>query len=94
MEAYSPLGTGTVFSVPEMKAIAEKYGKTVAQVCVRWSQQMGFLPLPKSVSEKRIIENADVFDFELSEEDVATIAGLTDCCVDSQISVNPDILPW
>jgi len=94
MEAYSPLGTGTVFSVPEMQAIAEKYGKTVAQVCVRWSQQMGFLPLPKSVSEHRIIENADVFDFELSEEDVQTIAGLTDCCVDSQISVNPDILPW
>ncbi|HIS68748.1 MAG TPA: aldo/keto reductase [Candidatus Gallacutalibacter stercoravium] len=80
VEAYSPLGTGKVFDVPEMKALAEKYGKTVAQICLRWSLQMGFLPLPKSVTPARIKENADIFDFELSAEDVALISGLKGCC--------------
>lgn len=80
LEAYSPLGTGLIFEVPEMKALAQKYGKTIAQICNRWSLQMGFLPLPKSVTESRIKENADVFDFELSEEDVQVISNLKGCC--------------
>ncbi|MDR1439942.1 MAG: aldo/keto reductase [Clostridiales bacterium] len=79
LEAYSPLGVGEIFKVPEAKALAEKYGKTVAQVCVRWSLQRGYLPLPKSVNPGRIAENADVFDFELSDEDVEYLAGLTGC---------------
>ena len=78
LEAYSPLGTGRVLSNPDMRAIAEKYGRSVAQICVRWSLQMGFLPLPKSTHESRIIENANVFDFELSVDDVQRIASL-DC---------------
>jgi diketogulonate reductase-like aldo/keto reductase len=79
LEAYSPFGVGEIFGVPEMKAVAEKYGRTVAQVCVRWSLQMGFLPLPKSVTPSRILENTNVFGFELAEDDVRLIAGLKGC---------------
>ena len=80
MQAYSPFGSGSAFGVPELTAYAEKYGKTVAQVLVRWSLQMGFNPLPKSVTATRIRENADVFDFELSEADVAALNALDGLC--------------
>ncbi|RKM63118.1 aldo/keto reductase [Butyrivibrio sp. XB500-5] len=79
LEAYSPLGTGQIFDVPEMKKLAEKYGKSIAQICVRFSLQMGFLPLPKSVHADRIKENLDVFDFELEAGDVKLIADLKGC---------------
>lgn len=79
LEAYSPLGTGRIFDVPEMKALAEKYKKSIAQVCIRWSLQMEFLPLPKSVTASRIKENANIFDFALSAEDVKLIANLKGC---------------
>ena len=79
VEAYSPLGTGRIFDVPEMQELAKKYGRSVAQICVRWSLQRGYLPLPKSVTPSRIRENLQVFDFELSEEDVQLIAGLKGC---------------
>ena len=88
LEAYSPLGTGRIFEVPQMQAIAQKYGKTIAQICIRWSLQKGYLPLPKSVTESRIKENADVFDFELSAQDVQNISDLKGCCGYSQ---NPDM---
>lgn len=80
LEAYSPLGTGRVFEVPEMKTLSEKYGKTIAQICLRWSLQMGWLPLPKSVTASRMKENGDIFDFELSGEDMEAIANLKECC--------------
>jgi Aldo/keto reductases, related to diketogulonate reductase len=80
LEAYSPLGTGRIFEVPEMKAFAEKYKKSIAQICLRWSLQMRFLPLPKSVTASRMKENAEIFDFELSDTDVRAIAGLTGWC--------------
>ncbi|WP_430609625.1 aldo/keto reductase [Enterococcus sp. DIV0876] len=73
LEAYSPLGTGKIFDVPEMKELAEKYDKTIAQIALRWSLQHGFLPLPKSVTPSRIEENLAVFDFELSSDDIKTI---------------------
>ncbi len=76
LEAYSPLGTGRIFGVQEIVEIARKVGRSVAQVCIRWSLQMGFLPLPKSTSAERIAENARVFDFELSPGDVQAIASL------------------
>lgn len=86
-EAYSPFGTGEIFKVEKLRAMAEKYGRTVAQVCVRWSLQMGFLPLPKSVSAARIAENADVFGFELDAGDVAALSGMDGCC---GYSIDPD----
>lgn len=88
LEAYSPLGTGQLFEVPDMKAIAQKYGKTIAQIGIRWSLQKGYLPLPKAVSKSHMRENADVFDFELSEQDVQAITDLKGCCGYSQ---NPDL---
>lgn len=80
LEAYSPLGAGKVFDVPEMIELAKKYGKTIAQISSRWSLQKGFLPLPKSVTSSRIIKNADVFDFELSKQDEELISSLDGCC--------------
>lgn len=91
LEAYSPLGTGQIFKVPEMQALAEKYQKSIAQICIRWSLQMGFLPLPKSVTVERIRENMDVFGFELSEDDVKLIADLTGCV---GLSKDPDTINW
>lgn len=79
LEAYSPLGTGTVFSNQRMKALAEKYGKSIAQICLRWSLENGFLPLPKSVTAERIRENLEVFDFQLTAEDRAEITRLEGC---------------
>ncbi|MBQ7915775.1 MAG: aldo/keto reductase [Firmicutes bacterium] len=80
LEAYSPMGTGKIFSVPQMQELAEKYNRTIAQICIRWSLQMGYLPLPKSVTPSRIQENTQVFDFELDPADVALIASLKGCC--------------
>ncbi len=75
-EAYSPLGTGKIFTVTELTDIATKYDKTVAQVVLRWSLHKGYLPLPKSVTASRIKENANIFDFDLTEEDIAFIDSL------------------
>jgi len=79
LQAYSPFGTGLIFDVPEMKALAEKYGKSIAQICVRWCLQRDYLPLPKSVKTDRIKENADVFGFELDAADVQLIADMKGC---------------
>lgn len=76
LEAYSPLGTGKIFQNETMKKIAADTGKTVAQVCIRWSLQHGFLPLPKSIHEDYIESNTHVFDFELSPEQMKTIDSL------------------
>lgn len=70
IEAYSPFATGRILGGERYAEVAKKYGKTVPQILVRWSFQNGFLPLPKSVNEQRIKENLDIFDFELSPEDM------------------------
>lgn len=77
IEAWSPLGRGELFTHPTMLALAEKYGKTVAQVALAWSWAQGFLPLPKSVTDSRIVENLDFEDIALSEEDIAAITAIT-----------------
>ncbi len=77
LEAYSPLGLGRITDVPQLNAIAGRHGKSAAQVALRWSLQKGFLPLPKSVTPSRIVENAQLFDFELTADDMAAIDGLT-----------------
>lgn len=75
-EAYSPLGTGKIFEVEELDELAKKYNKTVAQVVLRWSLQHDFLPLPKTSTFERVAENADIFDFEITEEDMTMIDSL------------------
>lgn len=76
LQAWSPLGRGELFSHPTMLALAEKYGKSVAQIALAWSWANGFLPLPKSVTESRIIENLNFQDIELAEEDIAAITAI------------------
>lgn len=70
IQAWSPLVRGERANEEVLGDIAKKHGKTWAQVLVRWSLQRGFVPLPKSVTEGRIVENTEVFDFELDEEDM------------------------
>lgn len=70
VQAYSPLVRGTRANEQALKDLAAKHGKTWAQILVRWSLQMGFVPLPKSEKEKRIEENAGVYGWELDEEDM------------------------
>lgn len=76
IEAYSPLGTGEIFDIKEMQELAKKYNKTIAQIALRWSLQKSLLPLPKSVTPSRIAENADVFDFVLSDGDMDIISSI------------------
>ncbi|SDE63228.1 Aldo/keto reductase [Fontibacillus panacisegetis] len=76
LEAWAPLGQGRFVDHDIIKPIGEKYGKTPAQVILRWDLQMGVVTIPKSVTESRIIENADIFDFELSGEDMQEIGAL------------------
>ncbi len=75
-EAWSPLGQGSLLSDPAVLAVAEAHGKTPAQVLIRWHLQLGNIVIPKSVNPDRIASNFDVFDFELSEQDMASIASL------------------
>lgn len=86
LEAWSPLMQGNL-DQPVLAQIAEKYGKTTAQVILRWDIQNGVIVIPKSVKEHRIRENADIFDFELSAEDMAAIDGLNQ---NKRFGSNPD----
>ncbi|KAG5920438.1 hypothetical protein E4U61_007909 [Claviceps capensis] len=74
--AYSPLACGANLSDSTLTAVADKYKKSPAQILVRYALQKGWVPLPKSGNEERIKQNADVFDFALSEEDMKTMDGL------------------
>jgi diketogulonate reductase-like aldo/keto reductase len=76
VEAWSPLGTGRLLNNPQLREIAGRYGISVAQLCIRWCLQNETLPLPKSVTPKRILENADVFGFTISDTDMQTINSL------------------
>jgi len=75
-ESYSPLGSGAVLDNPEIGKIAEAHCKSPAQVIIRWHLQEGLIVIPKSVHEDRIRENLEVFDFELTDADMAAIAKL------------------
>jgi 2,5-diketo-D-gluconate reductase A len=75
-EAWSPLAQGAVLSDATIGGVAERHGKTPAQAILRWHLQLGNIVIPKSVTPQRIRENIDVFDFELSEEEMAAIGRL------------------
>jgi diketogulonate reductase-like aldo/keto reductase len=76
LEAYSPLGTGSHLGDRRVAEVAERVGRTPAQVLIRWSLQRRLVVLPKSTHRERIVENAQVFDFELSDEDMAALDAL------------------
>ena len=91
LQAYSPLGTGKLFEVKELQDIVNKHGKTLAQVALRWSLQMGFLPLPKSVTPERIRENLQVYDFALDQQDMDSINALKGVM---GYASDPDNITW
>lgn len=78
LEAWAPFGEGrgNMFELPELKTLAVKHRKTVAQVILRWHLQRGIVVIPKSTHRERMEENFNVFDFTLSDEDMAAIAAL------------------
>ena len=76
VEAWSPLGRGRVLSNAVLQEIAGHYGKSAAQVCIRWCIQHDIVPLVKSLTPSRIEENIDVFDFEISADDMERIDAL------------------
>lgn len=73
LEAHSPLAHGTRLNDPSLRSLGERYGKTPAQIMIRWALQHGTVAIPKSVNAERLKENLDVFDFTLSDEDVIKI---------------------
>ena len=76
VEAYSPLGTGRHLSDPTVARVAQDVGRTAAQVLLRWCLQRGTIVLPKSTHRERIEHNAQIFDFSLSDDDMATLDAL------------------
>jgi len=75
VQAYTPLVRGKLDD-PVITSTASKYGKTPAQIAIRWSLQRGFVPLPKSANPERVVANAQVFDFEIAEEDMKKLDAL------------------
>ncbi|MDR2122119.1 MAG: aldo/keto reductase [Flavobacteriaceae bacterium] len=78
IQAWSPLGSGRLLQDPGLTEIAEKYNKSVAQLCIKWCLQNDTLPLPKSVTPQRIAENIRIFDFTISETDMKVINQISD----------------
>lgn len=70
LEAYSPLTKGRKLNDPKLANIAQQYGKTTAQILIRWALQQGFIAIPKSTERERIRQNSGIFDFAISEADV------------------------
>ncbi|MDR9855841.1 aldo/keto reductase [Paenibacillus sp. VCA1] len=78
IEAWAPLAQGHLLDNEVLKNIGAKYGKSTAQVILRWDIQNEIVTIPKSINPKRIVENADIFDFELTAEDMEQINGLNE----------------
>ncbi len=91
LEAWAPLMKGRVGSIPEIVAIAEAHEATPAQVAIAWVLAQGYVTIPKSVHEARIVENADVFGIELSAEEMGIIGRLDR---GERLGNNPDTYVW
>jgi diketogulonate reductase-like aldo/keto reductase len=90
-EAWSPIMKGKVLNIPVLQALAAKYKKTPVQIVLRWDIQKGVVTIPKSVHPDRIISNADIFDFELEDEDMAKIDRLDK---NKRLGFHPDHIPF
>jgi 2,5-diketo-D-gluconate reductase A len=90
-EAWSPIAQGGVLGDPVIAAIAERVGRSAAQVTLRWHLQRGDIIFPKSVTRSRVEENFALFDFELTDADLAAISGLNR---DERTGPNPDEFNW
>ncbi|NOW05305.1 aldo/keto reductase [Clostridium beijerinckii] len=87
LEAWSPLMRGGVFQIPLLQEFAKKYQRTISQIVLKWDLQMGFATIPKSTTSARIKENSDIFNFEISKEDMIEIEKLND---GFRIGMNPN----
>ncbi|MBP2111071.1 aldo/keto reductase [Paenibacillus silagei] len=87
IEAWAPLAQGHLLDNEVLADIAARHNKTLPQVILRWDLQNGIVTIPKSIKEERIIANADIFDFELSEEEISRINGLNR---DQRFGSHPD----
>ncbi|MBD3920566.1 aldo/keto reductase [Paenibacillus sp. PR3] len=87
LEAWSPLKQGQLLNEPTIAKLADKYGKSVSQIIIRWDLQNGVVTIPKSVKAHRIAENGSVFDFALSDEDMALLNSLNR---DERVGPDPD----
>lgn len=96
MEAWAPFGEGRgdMFHTPELQVIAEKYGKSVAQVILRWHLQRGIVIIPKSTHLERMEENFHVFDFSLSKDDMAVIATIDKKQSSFFSHTDPNMVEW
>lgn len=90
LEAYSPLTKGIKLNDPQLVDIASKYSKSPAQVLIRWALQRGVIVIPKSSKRERIYENADVFDFKISQEDMSVLDSFHE---NTHTSWNPSSVP-
>lgn len=95
-EAWAPFGEGRggLFDNEVLEQIGEKYGKTAAQVMLRWNIQRGVIVLPKSTHKERMIQNLDVFDFTLSDEDMSAVAGLDTKTSAFFSHYDPNMVEW
>jgi diketogulonate reductase-like aldo/keto reductase len=91
VEGWSPLGRGGVLNNEILIDIANKYHKSVAQLCIRWALQNKVIPLPKSTTPDRIKENFEVFDFEISESDMDLINQIENI---GNSGLNPDTVDF
>jgi 2,5-diketo-D-gluconate reductase A len=91
VEAWGPIARGMVADDPVISAIAERHGKTNAQVTLRWHIQRGDIVFPKSIRPERIRENIDIFDFELADDEIATITALNR---DERTGPDPDTFDY
>lgn len=96
IEAWAPFGEGRggLFTNETLVKIGERYGKTAAQVMLRWNIQRGVVVLPKSTHKERMIQNLNVFDFALSDEDMAAIASLDQATSSFFSHYDPNMVEW
>jgi diketogulonate reductase-like aldo/keto reductase len=87
LEAWSPLMRGLIFQLPLFQQLSQKYKRTISQIVLRWDLQMGVVTIPKSTTLTRIKENADIFNFEISNEDMKEIEKLNNSF---RIGMNPN----
>lgn len=91
VEAWSPLAQGSVFDDPQLRALAEQLDKSVSQVVLRWTLQRGDIVFPKSSAPERMRQNLDVFDVELTDEQMASISALHN---GTRSGPDPDTFDW
>ncbi len=96
LEAWAPFGEGRgdMFELPELKMIGEKYGKTPAQVILRWHIQRGIVVIPKSTHIERMAENFDIFDFELTDDDMSVISSIDKGRSSFFSHTDPSMVEW